>query len=61
MNREEVVKRVEELATALENSAAQHNALAGRLAEARLILEKMDAFAATMETALNAAAIVSSD
>lgn len=42
MNKEQLEGRVSDLLAALERSAAQHNALAGRLAEAQEMLKFMD-------------------
>lgn len=41
MNLAQLENRVKELMTGLEQSAAQHNALAGRLAEAQAMLQFM--------------------
>ncbi len=42
MDRSKIEERVKELLAALERSAAQHNALAGRLAEAQEFLKLLD-------------------
>jgi hypothetical protein len=44
MDKQAVVARIEEIAKAIENSLAQHNALVGRLNEAKYILEQMEKF-----------------
>lgn len=58
MNKEQLMARVEEVKKALEQSAANHNALLGRLAEAEHILKEMDTFC---ETILDAAHTVSNN
>ena len=44
MDKQAVIARIEEIAKAIENSLAQHNALVGRLNEAKYILEQMEKF-----------------
>ena len=44
MDKQAVIARIEEIAKAIENSLAQHNALVGRLSEAKFILEQMEKF-----------------
>ncbi len=44
MDKQAVVSRIEEIAKAIEQSLAQHNALVGRLNEAKYILEQMEKF-----------------
>lgn len=42
MNLEQVKDRIKEIATAIEQSAANHNALLGRLGEAQHILQLLE-------------------
>ncbi len=44
MDKQAVVARIEEIGKAIEQSLAQHNALVGRLNEAKYILEQMEKF-----------------
>ena len=44
MDKQAIIARIEEIAKAIENSLAQHNALVGRLNEAKYILEQMEKF-----------------
>ncbi len=44
MDKQTVVARIEEIGKAIEQSLAQHNALVGRLNEAKYILEQMEKF-----------------
>jgi hypothetical protein len=41
MKKEEIEKRIADISMAIEQSAANHNALLGRLGEARYVLEEM--------------------
>jgi hypothetical protein len=44
MDKQSLIARITEIGTAIENSLAQHNALVGRLNEAKFILEQMEKF-----------------
>jgi hypothetical protein len=44
MDKQALIARITEIGTAIENSLAQHNALVGRLNEAKFILEQMEKF-----------------
>lgn len=44
MLKEDIISRVKELVTTVEQSLANHNALLGRLAEAQQILQWMEDF-----------------
>jgi len=42
MTKEELQKRIDEIKQGLEQSAANHNSILGRLAEAQFMLEKLE-------------------
>ncbi len=44
MTKEQLIQRIEELKHGLEQSAANHNSIIGRLQEAQFVLEKMEEF-----------------
>jgi len=44
MDKQALIERIEEIGKAIEQSLAQHNALVGRLNEAKYMLEQMEKF-----------------
>ncbi len=44
MDKQTLIARIEEISKAIEQSLAQHNALVGRLNEAKFIFEQMEKF-----------------
>lgn len=52
MNKEQLEARIKEIATAIEQSAQNHNALLGRLSEAQFMLEEMNKVVGEIEDAV---------